>query len=55
MPKGFISLGRGMTVNQTLVKEVKQVNDRYYINCVYGESYQVDKKHFERAKKILNN
>ena len=53
MPKGFISLGRGMTVNEKLVKELKQVNGRYFIYCVYGESYQVDKKHFERAQRVL--
>ena len=54
MPKGFVSLGRGMTINETLVKDLKQVNGRYFIYGVYGESYQVDKKHFERAKKVLN-
>ena len=54
MPKGFISLGRGMTINKTLVKEVVQLNGRYYINGVYGESYQVDKKHFIKAQKDLS-
>ena len=53
MPKGFISLGRGMTINSTLVADVIASNGRYFIKGVYGESYQVDKKHFERAKKQL--
>lgn len=54
MVKGFISLGRGMTINQTLVKDIVQNNGRYFIVGVYGESYQVDKKHYIRAKKDLN-
>lgn len=55
MPKGFISLGKGMTINETLVKDVGvSASHRYYINSVYGESYQVDKKHYQRAKEKLN-
>lgn len=54
MPKGFISLGRGMTINSSLVKELKTFNNRYYIYGVYGESYQIDKRHYERAMKVLN-
>lgn len=55
MPKGFVSLGKGMTLNEKLVKEVVNVNGRYYINGVYGESYQVDKKHYKKAKLIVEN
>lgn len=54
MPKGFISLGRGMTINKTLVADVISSNGRYFIKGVYGESYQVDKKHYERALKELS-
>ena len=56
MPKGFVSLGKGMTLNEKLVKEVvMSSNGRYYINGVYGESYQVDKKHYKKAKLIIDN
>ena len=54
MVKGFISLGRGMTINETLVKDVVQNNGRYFILDIYGMSYQVDKKHYIQAKKDLN-
>lgn len=54
MPKGFVSLGRGMTINEKLVKEVVNVNGRYFINGIYGESFQVDKKHYKNAKKLIN-
>ena len=55
MPKGFVSLGKGMTLNIKLVKEVVNVNGRYFINGVYGESYQVDKKHYKRARALVSN
>lgn len=55
MPKGFVSLGKGMTINERLVKEVVSINGRYFVNDVYGLSYQVDKKHYKRAKVLINN
>lgn len=55
MTKGFVSLGKGMTINERLVKEVVNVNGRYFINDIYGLSYQVDKKHYKRAKIIVDN
>lgn len=54
MPRGFISLGRGMTINKDLVANVVNDKGRYYINDVYGMSYQVDKKHYKKAKSLLN-
>ena len=53
MPKGFVSLGRGMTINKSLVKEIVQVNNRYFVKGVYGESYQVDEKHYKKAIKEM--
>jgi len=55
MPKGFVSLGRGMTINETLVVDaVAGSNGRYFIKCKYGESYQVDRKHYIKIKKLLD-
>jgi len=54
MPRGFVSLGKGMTMNVDLVKEVVNVNGKYFIRGVYGESYQVDKKHYIRAKELIS-
>ena len=52
--KWFISLGRGVTINKTLISEVFQSNGKYLIKGVYGETYVVSKKNFEEAKKVID-
>ena len=53
MPKGFISLGRGCSINVKLVKNVAESNGRYYVNDVYGMGFCVDAAHYKKAKKVL--
>ncbi len=52
--KWFVSLGRGTTINKSLVSEVFQSNGKYLIKGVYGETYVVNKKSFEEAKKVID-
>ncbi len=55
MPKGFLSLGRGRSINDSLIKEVVVINGKYFVNDIYGMSYQVDKKHYKQAKELVDN
>jgi len=50
----YVSLGRGMTLNKTLVNDVFQSNGRYIIQDVYGANYVVSKKNFDEAKKLVD-
>lgn len=52
--KWFISLGRGMTLNKNLVKDVFQSNGRYIIQDIYGANYVVSKTTYDEVKKIIN-
>ena len=52
--KWFIPLGRGMSLNKNLVSDMFVSNGKYLIKGVYGETYVVSQKNFERAKKIVD-
>ena len=49
----FIRLGRGNKINGDLVDYITHTKDRYFIKDVYGASFEVDKKHYEEARKYL--
>ncbi len=54
MPKGFISVGRGTTVNQTLVKNVYPYQGKFFLEDVYGTRYTITETLYKRARKKLN-
>ena len=54
MVKGFISLGRGVTLNVNVVKAINESKGKYYVNDIYGMTYTIDEKHYKRALKVLN-
>lgn len=49
----FIRLGKGNKINGDLVDYIVHTKDRYFIKDVYGISFEVDKKHYDEAKKYL--
>lgn len=52
MPKGFVSLGKGLTLNQSLVKDVYTADKRYFVTDVYGIRYQVNFNKYQRIKEV---
>ena len=49
----FIRLGRGCSLNTSLVDYVAVVKGRYFVKDIYSGSYEVDKKHFNEIVKVM--
>ena len=53
----FIRLGKGNKLNDSLVDYITSVKTpqkmRYFVKDVYGNSFEVDKKHYDEIIKYL--
>ena len=49
--KGFLNLGRGNDINIDVVNYIAVSNGRYFVKDIYGGSYEISKKTFDRAIK----
>lgn len=55
--KQFVYIGRNCSINASLIKEhsAECVNDRYFIEDVYNDRIELDKKHFLKLEKLLGS
>ena len=50
----MIRLGRGATLNESLVGSVESSKGKYFVHDVYGVKYEVDHKHYVAIVKNIS-
>lgn len=50
---GFVELYHGATLNTSLIKEVRQDGPKYFVDDVYGTSWEVNRTRYNEIKKAL--
>lgn len=52
---GFVELYKGATLNIDLVKGIREDGPKYFVDDIYGGSWEVNRTRYHEIKNILGN